>query len=289
MPDTKRPAWLQRLRKRYATPATVLVAVFAAAGLTAPAASGAATAHPNYVAVGDSFAAGPLIPHQTGGSCLRSSSNYPARLAATLKVATFTDVTCSGAATTSLASQYPALNANTDLVTLTIGANDAGLFQAVLNCVNILPQPIGTPCKARYTAGGTDQLAAAVDAAAPAIGAAINQIHLRAPNAKVIVTTYADYIRPGGCWNPVITPILSVDGDYLQNVIDRLGTRISEQAAAHHATFVDFRGPGVGHDVCASEPDRWVEPLLPGSPAAPIHPNAQGMTAFAGIIASKLD
>ena len=63
----------------------------------APATAGAA----KWVGLGDSFAAGPLIPNQSLSplGCLRSSKNF-ARLAAASGGHTLTDVSCSGARTT---------------------------------------------------------------------------------------------------------------------------------------------------------------------------------------------
>ena len=54
-----------------------------------------------YVSLGDSYAAGPLIPPQTSlpVGCLRSDRNYPSLLAATLGAAEHVDVSCSGATT----------------------------------------------------------------------------------------------------------------------------------------------------------------------------------------------
>jgi lysophospholipase L1-like esterase len=33
--------------------------------------------------------------------------------------------------------------------------------------------------------------------------------------------------------------------------------------------------------VCTAESTRWVEPILPASPADPVHPNANGEAAMA--------
>ena len=57
-----------------------------------------------YVALGDSFSAGPLIPtSDLAGGCLRSDHNYPSLVAERLDVRDFVDVTCSGATTGDLA------------------------------------------------------------------------------------------------------------------------------------------------------------------------------------------
>ena len=53
-----------------------------------------------YVALGDSYSAGPLIPTtDLAGGCARSDHNYPSLLADELDAKTFVDVTCSGAKT----------------------------------------------------------------------------------------------------------------------------------------------------------------------------------------------
>ncbi|MGW4533472.1 SGNH/GDSL hydrolase family protein [Nocardia sp. NPDC004340] len=270
--------------------------------LTTPAAADASPqSYEEYVALGDSFAAGPLVPAQGGdsASCLRSVDNgYPARLAATLGIRNFRNVTCSGAKAQDFdkagpgwgrgaTPQYDALSASTDLVTLTIGANDAGLFQDLIGCLNPAPDNAARACVDRFTGGGVDQLADKVDAAASTIGATLDEIARRAPRARVMITSYGQYLRPGGCPD-LAAPITARDADYLQTTIDRLGDRIAEQAAAHNATFVDLRRASLGHDSCAAPQDRWIEPLLPASPAAPFHPNARGGQAFATLIAEAL-
>jgi hypothetical protein len=54
-----------------------------------------------YVALGDSYTAGPLIPNQHGDpiDCGRSDHNYPSLVAEAFKAATFVDVSCGSAET----------------------------------------------------------------------------------------------------------------------------------------------------------------------------------------------
>jgi hypothetical protein len=59
---------------------------------------------------------------------------------------------------------------------------------------------------------------------------------------------------------------------------------LANQAAAAGATYVDVYGPSVGHDACQLPGIRWIEPLVPLSPAAPVHPNALGMQATAAVL-----
>ncbi|PRY34106.1 SGNH/GDSL hydrolase family protein [Umezawaea tangerina] len=272
------------------------------AALSITATTGTASAAPRYteyVALGDSAAAGPLIPNQDvlHLGCLRSTRNWPSVLASTLGVAEFRDVTCSGAVaddfeggqTTFLGAvppQFDALTPTTDLVTLTIGGNDIGLVGAALGCVNLLPEPVGLSCEDRLTAGGTDQLAVKIDAFADEFGAVLDGVHARAPRADVVVVGYGTYIRPGGCYP--VQPLWGRDSDYLQASIDRLNALFADQAAAHGARFVDIAPPSVGHDVCAPVSRRWFEGLVPTTVAAPLHPNQRGMAGIGAYIADSL-
>src|SRR3569833_2450053 len=54
-----------------------------------------------YVALGDSFTAGPMIPrnHGTPFACLRSDHIYPSLVARALRAGEFVDVSCSAATT----------------------------------------------------------------------------------------------------------------------------------------------------------------------------------------------
>lgn len=53
-------------------------------------------------------------------------------------------------------------------MTLGIGGNDIGFANVVIACTTLsFTNPLGSPCKSHYSSGGTDQLAAAIAAAAP--------------------------------------------------------------------------------------------------------------------------
>jgi len=270
--------------------ALLAIGVLLAGLVTGPAAA-RADGPLEYVALGDSSAAGPLILPQIDLACLRTNRNYP-HVAAQQLGAQLTDVTCSGAVIPDFSGkqfgfvppQYNALSSTTDLVTVAITGNDTGLVSAALSCINLLPPPAGTSCKARYTAGGTDQLAARIAATAEPFGQALDRIRELAPNAKILVTGYGTYVRPNGCY-PLI-PVWAVDANYLQATIDRLNAMLAAQSAAHGAQYVDLRTPSIGHDACAPVSQRWLEGLIPSSVAAPLHPSARGMAAFGTIVAA---
>lgn len=255
----------------------------AAAGVAAGPAG--ATEGLDYVALGDSSAAGPLIPLQEPSPCLRSTKNWPKVVAAKLG-ANLTDVTCSGAVTGDMtgkqfgfvAPQFDALKPDTDLVTIAIGANDLSLGTVVPSCY--------LPCKSRLTSGGVDQLAQGIEATAPKVGAVLEGIHDRSPDARVVVVSYATYWKKGGCFGK--DPVNSTDADYLQGTWDKMHAMLAEQAATHDAEYVDIRTPSADHGVCASLSEKWMEGLLPTSPAAPYHPNAKGMAASGTTIAAAI-
>ncbi|MGA5131301.1 SGNH/GDSL hydrolase family protein [Streptomyces olivoreticuli] len=278
-----------------------LAAFGAAAALAATAATPATAAQPasdsrggeRYVALGDSYTSGPGIPEQTGGDCLRSSVNYPALTAAKLSVATFKDVSCSGAKTDDMWSaqganpaQLNALDKRTTLVTVGIGGNDIGFGDIIGTCAKLsVSDPAGTPCKKQYTAAdGSDQLAARITGAAPKIAAVLKAVHDRAPRARVALVGYPSIMPDSGTGCFPAVPIAAGDVPYLRNVEKSLNAMLKKEAGKAHVRYVDTYGPTVGHDTCAPAADRWIEGVKPESPAAPFHPNAKGEAAMAGAV-----
>lgn len=266
--------------------ATVLSTGALSATAPATAASPAAQAL-RYVALGDSYAAAPLVPPADPPDpvCLRSLVGYP-HIAAEALGAELTNVSCSAATVDHLSAsqhpgtspQYDALTPDTDLVSITIGGNDTDLFAEALNCVNVLPPPHGTSCAEKSTAGGTDKVRARIDAWAPAFATVLDEISRRAPHAEVFVVGYGNYLRPDGC-HPA-QPFWKQDANYLQRTINHLGTVLKQAAEEHGAVFVDTYTLGIGHDICAAPADRYIEGPAPTRAAAPLHPNAAGARAI---------
>jgi hypothetical protein len=258
----------------------------------APATAGAA----KWVGLGDSFAAGPLIPNQSLSplGCLRSSKNF-ARLAAAREGHTLTDVSCSGAKTTHMtasqstsagtnAPQLNALTLDTAIVSLQIGGNDIGFTEILQNCVTY--NPFGKPCQNRYNPGGNDEIAARIAATAGKVDAVLDEIAVRSPDARVLVVNYAAILPNSGtgCWPQV--PLAYSDVPYLRSKQKDLNTMLEQQAAANGAVYVDDYTASIGRDACRSSGTRWVEPLVPGNAAAPFHPNARGMEGIAPVVAA---
>ena len=91
---------MRRSPARWVAPVLLATAIPLATAAPAAAEPGQAPVQ-RYVALGDSYAAGPLVPIPTGepAGCLRSNQNYPSVVARELGVADFHDVSCSGATT----------------------------------------------------------------------------------------------------------------------------------------------------------------------------------------------
>ena len=91
-----------------------------------------------YVALGDSYAsgAGTSAGSAEENECRRSDEAHPNLLAAEVEALADLDfVACSGATTADLlAEQLPAVGADTQVVTMTIGGNDVGLTRSLRVC-----------------------------------------------------------------------------------------------------------------------------------------------------------
>ncbi|NUU25074.1 MAG: SGNH/GDSL hydrolase family protein, partial [Streptomycetaceae bacterium] len=223
-----------------------------------------------YAALGDSYAAGIQIPNDKDpGDCYRSDRNYATLVTASLHIPALDDITCGGATTAEMTRsqgtnppQLSVLTSGTDLVTLQIGGNDVGFADILTTCITAsLTNPFGSPCRDKYTAGGTDQLLQRIQATAPKIAAAVQAIRERSPQAEVLLLGYPAILPDTGygCWPKV--PIAYNDVPYLRSTQKALNSMIAQQASANGAAYVDVYKPSVGHDASQSSSNRWVEGL----------------------------
>ncbi|WP_207084249.1 SGNH/GDSL hydrolase family protein [Nocardioides sp. S5] len=234
----------------------------------------------DYVALGDSFSAGPFIGTMRNDpeGCARSRDNYPAFLADWLDVESYTDVTCSAATTTDLygtmtmfngattGPQLDAVTAETDLVTIGMGGNDFRIYDSLIGCQN------GQPC-------AVDDLTADARKVAGRIEKAVRSITDAAPGASVYVVGYPDILPTEGTCRAV-----GVAADVLgpvAEVAEVLNASLRRGAEAAGASYVDMESVSEGHDVCAKG-RAWVNgPQLRPGVAAPFHPKVNGMRAVA--------
>jgi lysophospholipase L1-like esterase len=269
----------------------VLILVLAAPAQAAP--------DPAYVSLGDSYAAGPLIPLQVPPfGCLKSNNNY-ANLTARNLGLTLKDASCSGAETEDMTSpqgvdpdgpnppQFDSLTKHTRIVTVQIGGNDIGFSSIAKDCASATANE-GTPCQDKYVHDGRDEISERIQATAPKVAAVLQGIHQRSPKARVFIVNYAAILpdQGPGCWPQM--PITDGDVPYVRAKEQELNAMIAAQAAANNAQVIDWYTASIGHDACQLPVIRWVEPVVPVNAAAPVHPNLGGMIGASELLTAAL-
>jgi len=288
-------------------------------GPTPPTTASVAPAAPAgpYVALGDSYTSGLQLEPQVGTppGCARSGVNYPSLVAKALGLsgAGFTDVSCSGARTRDLAGaqrtdsgtnapQLDALAPATRLVTLGIGGNDAGFIDVIGQCAKesfkqtllagLTETPTAqSPCRSYYTAeNGQDQEQRKVDAAGERLADALREVRRRAPQAKVYVVGYPALLPAdaAACATTLGRSVVAGDIAFLVEKEGQLNAMLRQRADAAGAGYVDTFAASAGHDMCAGESTRWVEPPFPAAGLAPVHPNARGQQGMAAAVLQAL-
>ena len=244
------------------------------AGWALPAAAAAA---PPYVALGDSYSSGvgTRVYYNDGTSCERSPDAYPPTIA-TARGYALSFQACSGAKTTDVnSSQLGPLSAATNLVTITIGGNDAGFSNVILNCAAYY-----FTCDSAINSANTfiaNKLPGLLDTT-------YGDIRSHAPTAHVVVLGYPHLFTTDGqtCNFNALT---SGNEKKLNNTADLLDSVISARASAHGFTYVDPRNAFLPHEVCSSS--EWLNgqsnPL-----SESYHPNISGQAEFTTLVEGVL-
>lgn len=249
----------------------------------------------SYVALGDSFTAAPGIPEtDTSDGCLRSSQNYPAQVAERLEAdydVELADRSCSGADTTGLTAeqaigrdpvppQLDALSRGTNLVTLSMGGNDYGIFlQLVGGCVGLAQQdPQGSPCTDAAEAQSSS-LAETQQRIQQRLVDAVAEIRQRAPRAQVLLVGYPQLVpRAGECRD--LLPLATGDLPLAREINKTLTDNLAVAARRSDTTYVDVWSASAGHDICSDDP--WVNGQQGQQGGAiPFHPLLAGQRGVA--------
>ena len=239
-----------------------LAALVAVGVLAAPASAASAKLKPGdeYVALGSSFASGPLIPDVADASCLRSTNNYPGLVARAMKLH-LTDVSCGAATTDNIITtpqgvhplQIDAVTPNTKLVTITIGGNDVDYTATNLLCSGAALQ--GQDCLG--TSVQPNDLEAKLAALPGKLDATFAAIKAKAPNATIVVLPYLRVMpaslrrahRACRCSTPVLYYLVGF-GDKLHTAIKEAATRrqgaLRRLVPAEGPRRVRAGGPSVG-------------------------------------------
>lgn len=233
--------------------------------VTLPAPPAAAAPAVDYVALGDSYSAGVGAAGSTG-LCLRSPNAFPQLWDRRNDPASFRSVACAGATTDDvLLWQLPFLGRGTDLVSITIGGNDAGFAPAVISCTLTDDSACARTVEAarRYIA---DVMPARLDRTYRAI-------RQRVPAARVVVLSYPRLfdVTSANCGVGGMSlskrRALNAGADDLDNVI-------RARAAAAGFGFADVRTAFDGHGICSPAP--WLNGLTVVPPTYSFHPNVDG-------------
>jgi lysophospholipase L1-like esterase len=234
-------------------------AVFTIGIATAPAAVGA----DRYVALGDSFSSGVGTGSYTlSSSCRRGVFAYPWLVAQQRANTSLTFVACSGADTADLlATQIGSVTADTAIVTVTIGGNDIGFSDLIVEC---------TLASCSSELDSTRSSLATV--LGPRLDAVYSAIRSRALGARVVVLGYPRMFSTAGCLGTLgITSTERAKANQLADALDQLS---SQRAAAAGVTYRSAVAPFTGHAVCSSS--AWVNGLNLLRPVESYHPNRNG-------------
>jgi lysophospholipase L1-like esterase len=253
--------------RRWASAATAVAVFLGLSSLSAQAAYADSAAVSSYVALGDSYSSGVGAGSydSASGSCKRSTVAYPVLWKNANSPSSFAFTACSGAVTTDVINnQLGPLNSATDLVSISIGGNDAGFADTMTTCV----LQGESACIARV-----NQAKAYIQNTLPAkLDAVYDAISGRAPSAHVVVLGYPHmYKINGNC----IVGLSEASRSAINSAADDLDGVIAKRAADHGFTFGDVRPTFSGHEICTA--DRWLHSLT-----WPIdesyHPTAHGQS-----------
>ena len=229
-----------------------------------------------YVALGDSYAAGQGGSQQYDNTCLRSPNGYPALLDAESQIHLRANAACTGATTADVAEkQLSALKQSTKLVTLTVGAADLGLSEVLAACTAVPP----THCL--EVIGGASLKLAALEDDLTALYIAVAEA---APNALILVTGYPYLFEesvPG--LDPAIIKAVNDATTALNLTIQKAVA--AAQAAGVNVEYVDVTGAFDGHGI-GSNGVLFINP--PGTGINAFHPTPAGYEAYAAAISAAI-
>jgi lysophospholipase L1-like esterase len=251
------------MKSTFSSRAARLGALLSSLFVLSIAAAPAATGADNYVALGDSFSSGVGTGSYTlSSSCRRGVFAYPWLIAQQRADTSLTFVACSGATTASLlSSQIGSVTAATTIVTLTIGGNDIGFADLIVQCTlsNCSSALDGT----RATLGNV---------LGPRLDAVYSAIRSRAMGATVIVLGYPRLFSSASCFGTL--GISSTERAKANELADALDDLTRDRTALAGVTYQSAKDRFTGHAVCSSSP--WVNGLNLFNTVESYHPNRNG-------------
>jgi lysophospholipase L1-like esterase len=256
------------------------------------------------VVLGDSYSSGEAADEYgvagSTESCHASANAFGPVLAGRIDVpdARLVVRACTGATTAHLAGRYAdhhqppqfeALDADTSLVTLTIGGNDLDWAGVVSRCARPIARVDCLP-----GTGLAAEVARSIEAIGPTLNKAYGSIRRRAPHARVVVVGYPRFFpaSPADRLSYAGLALLSVEEQaWMNDQFDAFNEVIERSAMAAGVEYVDVGGALHGHELTTARP--WMRgPTAGDGPwgvsAASFHPTADGQEALADLVERQI-
>jgi lysophospholipase L1-like esterase len=231
----------------------------------------------DYVALGDSYAAGIGGGAYLIEDCVRSANAYP-ELADDLKsVRDVTNVACGGATTQQVVqTQLGQLDKTTDLVTITAGGNNLGFGALAAVCGPALLDPAAAPACFSEITEARAQIASGV--LYEDLVTMIEAVQAAAPKAQIVVTGYP-YLFDPIPFDPNNPTSVFINQANL--LVFELNATIEAAALATGTEYVDVTDEFAGHGISLLPNDSWInfDPTALDS-FENLHPNAEGYEAY---------
>jgi lysophospholipase L1-like esterase len=240
---------------------------------------------PQYVALGSSFAAGLGLGQRSPGSpffCMRSDNGYPQQLSRIAGLS-LVDVSCSGATTKHILrggqffqpAQLDAIDAATELVTLTAGGNDVSYIRDLALLAWRKKRGLTATLLRLLWRGPRSPEGRDFATLRSNFDAILEEITRRAPQARVVVVTYPAVLPETGTCPKL--GISEQEAALMRTVADRLADVTRRAALAAGATVIDMAILSAGHHACSC--DAWTFGDQAKAPA--FHPTLSGAEATA--------
>ena len=254
----------------------------------------------SYTAMGDSYSSGegnPPYDPGTSGGCDRSNAAFGRQFAegqAGIGPTGIQHIACSGATIANLTttgqngepSQISQMTPSSQLVTVTIGGNDAGFASVLTSC---LTTP--TSCEDTYNSDDDNNEYNLIDSLRPKLTAAYTAMQEQAPDAKIVAVTYPNIFQPGTTCAGINNMSVN-DVEFLISLTYYLDNTIAEAARDAGVYVMDERYAFLGHELCSSDPWTYdlTGALTPGEQfldTSPLfHPTVAGQAQMATDLAA---
>lgn len=286
------------VRRRRSAFAAGLATLVMTVSLAAPAQTAPPPRDVDYVAIGDSYSAGtgadttgPFVPTLP---CTQTANGYVDKVDLAAPVVLVKNAACHGAllaqptwdGVTSVKDQIAQLIAlgdlskDTELVSMTAGANDAGVSNVLFNCITATPDDCSGAVLASQQA--LPQVRAKlIDAFAA--------VHSKAPRARIVVLGYAMLFNTAGF------PVIPADRQVLINAgTAGLNATIASAAAEANTLYgaqvkyVDVTARFAGHEVNTLSPWLFLSQVDLSEPRN-FHPNQAGHAQYAEALLASVN